>query len=62
MITAKGQVVLGVLIMAAATGYLWALSKARKRVTWAGLAFAVATVLLGLLLFLTGVQRMRLYL
>lgn len=62
MTLARAELVLGVLVMASATIYLQTLRKGKRAVSWAGLFTAVGFVLLGLLIFLVGVQDLRIYL
>jgi hypothetical protein len=62
MTWAQGQLVLSVIVMAAATMYLQAMDKGKVARTWAGLLGSVTVIMVGLVVFLSGLHDMRVYL
>jgi hypothetical protein len=59
---ARGELVLAVLIMVAGTIHLQAMGKGKADRTWAGLLGSGAVVLVGLVVFLSGLHDLRIYL
>lgn len=62
MTWARGELVLGVIVMIAATMYLQAMGKGKADRTWTGLLGSGTVALVGLVVFLSGLHDMRVYL